>query len=121
MEKPIFDNNMDLNDIYLNPYIYLLIIVIIVDIFTGLAKAIFSRNYPDLDSTIGLRGLIKHVVVLILVIVFNAYCVMFQLSAYSDLFILFYIGNYGLSIIENLGALGIPIPNFIKKHINKLK
>ncbi len=34
---------------------------------------------------------------------------------------LFYIAVYGISIIENLGQLGIPIPNWVKERLTKLQ
>jgi phage-related holin len=34
---------------------------------------------------------------------------------------LFFIGNEGLSIIENTGQMGVPYPEFIKKALEALK
>jgi len=38
----------------------------------------------------------------------------------ADTLLIFYILFYGISIIENLGQMGIPIPSWLKKYIYKL-
>jgi toxin secretion/phage lysis holin len=35
--------------------------------------------------------------------------------------ILFFCGNEGLSIVENLGIMGVPIPDFIREKFQQLK
>ena len=35
--------------------------------------------------------------------------------------IFFFLGNEGLSVIENLGLMGIPYPSFVKKALEALK
>lgn len=106
---------------YLDSSVYLLFIVVIVDIVTAIAKYLFSSETEDLDSSMGFKGLMKHVLVIILVLTFYIYCSIFDLKSYSQIFISFYIANYGISIIENLGALGIPVPEFIKNKLSKFK
>jgi phage-related holin len=34
---------------------------------------------------------------------------------------LFYISNEGLSIIENVGLMGVPLPSFLKRMFEQLK
>ena len=34
---------------------------------------------------------------------------------------MFYVANEGLSILENVGALGLPLPQLLKKWLVKLK
>jgi toxin secretion/phage lysis holin len=35
--------------------------------------------------------------------------------------ILFFCGNEGLSIVENLGIMGLPLPDFVKTKFEQLK
>lgn len=122
MKENILIAFYNLSNQYLDSYVYLLFIVVIIDIFTGFAKAFLSNNEEKkLDSSVGLKGLMKHVLVIILVLTFHIYCSIFQLISYSQIFISFYIANYGISIMENLGDMGIPVPEFIKTKLNKFK
>ena len=35
--------------------------------------------------------------------------------------IMFFLGNEGLSILENMGLMGVPYPEFIKKALEVMK
>ena len=43
------------------------------------------------------------------------------LQPYANAFVLFYIASYAISITENLGQMGVPIPTFVKERIEKLR
>lgn len=102
-----------------NWYIHVFLWLIMFDIFTGLAKALIIKKNGD--STKGLLGLVKHLLVALLVVVAYPYLVVIGLQEIATTFVLFYIAMYGISVIENLGQLGIPIPTFIKDRFAKLK
>lgn len=121
MENNILLNVFDISEQYLDSSVYLLFIVVIIDIITGIIKSLFSSETTNLDSKIGFKGLMKHVIVILLVLTFYIYCSIFDLKSYSQIFITFYIANYGISIVENLGEMGIPVPEFIKSKLNKFK
>lgn len=40
---------------------------------------------------------------------------------FATAFVFFYIAVYGISITENLGQLGVPIPNWVKERLSKLQ
>lgn len=90
-----------------------LMIFIIIDYITGVIKAIITKN---ISSEIGGRGITKKISIFIIV------CMSVLLSRYvlndnqifSNVIIFFYIGNEGISIIENLSAIGVPIPKKLK-------
>lgn len=42
-------------------------------------------------------------------------------GAVRTLVIYYFVANEGLSILENLGQAGVPIPNVIKKSLKALK
>ncbi|MFL2123217.1 hypothetical protein, partial [Marinilactibacillus psychrotolerans] len=50
---------------------YLLSIVVIVDIVTAIAKHLLSPEAEDLDSSMGFKELIKHILLISLVLTFN--------------------------------------------------
>ncbi|EHQ2354203.1 phage holin family protein, partial [Listeria monocytogenes] len=49
------------------------------------------------------------------------YMKLLHLDTLAISFISFYILAYGISIMENWGQLGLPLPSFIKDHLEKLK
>jgi len=101
-----------------NGFIQIFVWIVIGDIATGLCKGILRKEG---NSTKGLLGLIKHLLVMCLVIVAYPYLKIMGLSPIADSFVIFYIAIYGISIFENLGQIGIPIPSWIKNHLSKLK
>ena len=96
-----------------------LLIAIVLDYVSGLIKA---YNTKTLSSRIGLRGLLKKLGILILVMVTVLVDrVTGNSGAIRTVIIYYFVANEGLSIIENLGAAGIPIPKFLKKALKVLK
>lgn len=43
-----------------------------------------------------------------------------QLEPVAHSFILFFIAQYEISVVENWGQLGLPLPNTISKYFDKL-
>ena len=93
----------------------ILIILIGVDIVIGVLGGLVHK---DLNSCIGLKGLIKHTVVILLVMIFNFISELYSLESYYNLFLLFYFIQYAISILENVYYLDVPIPRFL---ITRLK
>lgn len=96
-----------------------LVIAIAIDYISGIMKAFVMK---ELSSKIGLRGLLKKVgvlmVVMLAVIVDR---VTGETGMVRNLVIYYFVANEGLSIIENLGQTGVPIPSSIKKALRALK
>lgn len=96
-----------------------LLIAIVLDYISGLIKA---YNNKVLSSKIGFRGILKKVGILVIValgvlvdrITGNS-------GAVRSLVIYYFVANEGLSIIENLGQAGLPIPKSIKNALKILK
>lgn len=96
-----------------------LLIAIVLDYISGLIKA---YNTKTLSSRVGFRGLLKKLGILILVMVAVLVDrVTGNSGAIRTVIIYYFVANEGLSIIENLGAAGIPIPKFLKKALKALK
>lgn len=96
-----------------------LLIAIILDYITGIIKAYIKK---ELSSEIGLKGILKKVGVLIVVMLAVLVDrVTGNTGAVRTLVIYYFVANEGLSIIENLGAAGVPIPAKLKKALKALK
>lgn len=97
----------------------LLIIVMVLDYLTGVFQAIYNGK---LNSKIGLKGFIKKLLYLIAVslsVVLDK--VVGNTGTFRTLVIYFFVANDGISIVENMGKMGIPLPNKIKDALEQLK
>lgn len=101
-----------------NGFIQIFVWIVLGDIATGFCKGIYRKEG---NSTKGLPGLIKHLLVVCLVVVAYPYLKIMGFSSIADGFVIFYIAVYGISIIENLGQIGVPLPSWLKNHLSKLK
>ena len=97
---------------------WIFISVIVIDILTGKAKAL---KYHVLDSSVGLNGTMKHMVVIIIAITISIFTRVAGLPEFSVGVKIFFIFEYLTSIIENLDLLGIPLPNFVTQYFNRIK
>lgn len=96
-----------------------LIIAICLDYISGLIKAFHTKT---LSSRIGLKGLLKKISYLLIVMLGVLIDrVTGNSGAIRTLVIYYFVANEGLSIIENLSATNIPIPKVIKKALKVLK
>lgn len=104
-----------------NPWFTTFIFIILVDLFTGFLKGFFKHSKVKVNSTTGREGLIKHTVIAMMGVIFYPLLDCWGLTEYANMFLLFFIGEYGISIVENLGIMGIPLPNWITNNLEKLK
>ena len=96
-----------------------LIVAIVLDYVSGMIKA---YNKKQLSSKIGFSGFLKKIGILILVMLSVLVDrVTGNTGAIRTLVIYYFVANEGLSVLENLGESGIPIPNAIKKALKVLK
>ena len=96
-----------------------LLIAIALDYLSGLIKAFETKT---LSSKIGLRGILKKVGVLLVVMLSVLIDrVAGETGAIRTLVIYYFVANEGLSIVENLAQAGVPIPQTIKKALKALK
>lgn len=84
---------------------------------TGFVKSLVNKKTT---SSKGIGGLIKHSTLLLIVCMLYPFCDIYGASGMADTLLVFYILFYAISITENLGQMGIPIPSWLKKYIYKL-
>lgn len=96
-----------------------LIIAIAIDYISGIIKAFINK---ELSSKIGVKGLLKKVGVLLIVALATLIDkITGETGMVRTLVIYYFVANEGLSVIENLGEAGLPIPDVIKKALKSLK
>lgn len=97
-----------------------LIILAVADYITGVISAGVQHK---LSSQIGFKGIAKKLFMFALVGVGNLVDmnVLGGSAVLRSAIICFYIANEALSIIENAGELGLPIPKKLKKLMEQLK
>lgn len=97
-----------------------LVCFMVLDYLTGLIKAYLTKK---LSSNVGLHGIARKSVILIVLIM----SVMLDRILNSGTWVFrtlvcyFYIANEGLSILENCSVIGLPIPNKIQESLEQLK
>lgn len=90
----------------------ILIIMVCIDYGTGIIRAVINKN---LNSKIGFRGILKKCCIFIMIVLtVQIEKAIGQPELLHPVVILFYISNEGISILENLGDSGIPLPDFVK-------
>lgn len=97
-----------------------LLIFIVIDYLTGVIAAIYNRK---LSSEVGFKGILKKIMILILVAVAHVIdqYVMHCGSSCRTAVIFFYLANEGISILENVSRLDLPVPEKLKKVLEQIK
>ena len=93
---------------------------------TGLLVAAFWQNSNKsetgaLSSKAGFRGICKKGVILLAVWIGTLLDAATGATYIRTAMVLFYIGNEGISLIENLGLMGVPYPPAMKKALEALR
>jgi toxin secretion/phage lysis holin len=102
------------------PFLSALLLFSALDLITGFVKAIIKRKLRSREMYM---GMIRKTLIWVVLIVANQIdIIMFDsmpLAKTAATF--FYLGMEGLSIIENIGECGVPIPKWIKKYLLRLQ
>lgn len=100
-----------------NKFIFVYVWAVMGDIMTGFVK---SLTHKSTNSTKGLNGLFKHAALMLLILTLYPILDLLDWNAMADTFLSFYILFYVVSIVENLGQMGIPVPEWVKRYLYKL-
>lgn len=103
-----------------------LITLMVADYLTGmLLAAVWHRSNKSetggLDSRAGFKGLCRKCMILLLIWIAVLLDTAFSFSYVRMMVILFFVGNEGLSLLENMGMMGVPYPEFLKRALEALK
>lgn len=99
--------------------LYALIIFVVLDYMTGIMCAIVDKS---LSSEIGFKGIFRKVLIFAFVGVGHVLDeqIIGTGSALRTAIIFFYLSNEGVSLLENAGHLGLPIPAKLKAVLEQL-
>lgn len=99
--------------------LYALIAFVVIDYITGVMCAIIDKK---LSSAVGFKGIFRKVLIFLLVGIANIIDVQVigTGAVLRTAVIFFYISNEGVSLLENAGYLGLPIPEKIKTVLEQL-
>ena len=99
--------------------LYALIAFVVIDYITGVMCAIINKQ---LSSEVGFNGIFRKVLIFLLVGIANIIDVQVigTGAVLRTAVIFFYISNEGVSLLENAGHLGLPIPEKIKTVLEQL-
>ena len=104
----------------------LLVAMMAADYITGLAvAAVFKRSNKSesgtLDSKAGFRGLVKKCAILLLVYIAVLLDAAVGTHYVRSAVVLFFIGNEGLSLLENIGLMGVEYPAALRNMLEALR
>lgn len=99
--------------------LYALLAFVVVDYITGVMCAISDHT---LSSEVGFKGICRKVLIFLLVGIANILDVQVigTGSVLRTAVTFFYISNEGVSLLENAGHLGLPIPEKMKDILQQL-
>ncbi|MHB1454996.1 MAG: phage holin family protein [Saccharofermentanales bacterium] len=100
-------------------FMYALIAFVIIDYITGVMCAVLEKR---LSSEVGARGIFKKVVIFALVGI--GHIIDAKLigtgNAIRTAVVFFYLSNEGISILENAGRIGLPIPEKLRTVLKQI-
>jgi len=104
----------------------LLVALMAADYITGLVvAAVFKRSNKSesgtLDSNASFKGLARKCAVLVLVYIAVLLDTATGTHYVRSAVALFFIGNEGLSLLENVGLMGVKYPAFLKNMLQALR
>lgn len=102
-----------------------LVALMAADYVTGVLVAAVWHNSNKsqsgaLDSKAGFKGLVKKCMILLLVWIGVLLDQAMGTNYIRTAVVLFFIGNEGISLLENLGLMGVPYPAFLQKALEAL-
>ena len=102
-----------------------LVVFMLIDYITGIMLAVLNKSKKTkgggLSSAVGLKGIFKKFGMLIVVIIANRLDALAGTDVIRNGCIIILVANEGLSIIENLGTMGVPVPKILINFIEALK
>lgn len=101
-----------------DPSLQILMVFICMDFITGILYGFYSG---ELSSKVGYKGIIKKTGILFVIIVANLLDTLTGVPLFRIPVVYFFIAIEGVSILENLGKMGVPIPEVLLNKLAQLK
>lgn len=93
--------------------------VLVLDYVSGISASLIEGK--GLSSAVGYKGLIKKFAVVSIIVLASLMDKALQSNVIMSGAIYFFLANELISIVENYGRMGLPLPNQIKNVISVLK
>lgn len=108
-----------------NDAIPLLLAAMCIDYLTGITAAyVYKRKHPKskrgLDSRVGAIGIAKKVLILTIVVFAHIIDQAVAWDGIEAVVTWFYVGNEGLSVVENAAKAGVPLPRKLLDALEQL-
>lgn len=97
--------------------LHILIAMVVTDYCSGIAVGIKNR---ELSSKTGFNGIIKKAFIFSVVYMANLADIATGADIFRNVAVMFYISNEGISVLENLGKIGVKYPQKIKDFLIQL-
>ena len=103
----------------LDGFLYALLMFVVIDYATGLMAAFVQKK---VSSEVGFKGICKKVAIFCLVGIGHVLDIQViqNGSVLRTAVIFFYLSNEGISIIENVALIGLPVPKKLKEVLEQL-
>ncbi len=100
-------------------FLYALIAFVVIDYITGVMVGITQKK---LSSEVGFKGICKKVLIFLLVGVGSIIDtkILGEGNVVRTAVVFFYLSNEGISIIENVAIIGLPVPQKLKEVLEQL-
>lgn len=104
----------------LDGFLYALLMFVVIDYATGLMAAFVQKK---ISSEVGFKGICKKVAIFCLVGIGHVLDtqIIQNGSVLRTAVIFFYLSNEGISIIENIALIGLPVPKKLKDVLEQLQ
>ena len=96
-----------------------LLVLMVIDYATGLLAAYICPTLK-LNSQRGFRGICKKIMIILLIVLAHELEKATGVPAVQSVVVWFFVGNEGLSIIENSAKAGVPVPEKLRKTLEQL-
>lgn len=109
---------LQVQDVFTSPLYHILLWLIVFDIISGYIKAFKTKTF---DSKVSTNGWLKHGFVVMMMTIIGAYARALDSVMVSQVVCFGFISSYGLSLLENLDALGVPYPESFRKFFKQMR
>jgi len=99
----------------------------VLDYISGVLVAAFGKSLKTegghLDSKVGFVGLAKKALIIMIVLLATLLDKVLGTSAmvFQTATVCYYIANEGISVVENAGLMGLPVPDVVKRALEQMK
>ena len=96
----------------------ILLTAMVLDYISGMLKAFYLG---EVSSRVGYKGLIKKAGILFTIVVANLTDIVLGLTIFRSAICMFFCMNELISVLENIAALGVPIPDILSDRLIQTK